>query len=253
MKLKRWFSQPIHLLVSRFDHCEPVAGRAGRLAFCAPFFAALMLCSCVVPAQQGVKTPESNSGASSESRPQMGGKLLKPVIPDDTPAPNQTEGSAPASLPQPPVTPQSNAAPAPATVHEAAPSAIPQPLAPPPAPPQTQPTVEPSQTPAPTAIPTPQSGRQGEIDKVRNAALNQAKFIPNIKKIKMCYAVKDDEWWIILYEQGDGFYELKQYTWNRDEERLESYLVLTRIPTDQLTQNLSAAEPGRACEAFNPA
>jgi hypothetical protein len=76
---------------------------------------------------------------------------------------------------------------------------------------------------------------------------------PAVKKIKLCYAVKDDEWWVIMYEEEGAHYELKQFVWDRDRERLDPFLVLRRISANRLQAHLAAAEPDRACEVIDPA
>jgi len=79
-----------------------------------------------------------------------------------------------------------------------------------------------------------------------------AKASPEVKKIKICYAVKQHEWWVILYERGQGFFELKQYIWNKESEKLDPFLVVKRIPEARLQQHLTEEEPGKACEILEP-
>lgn len=88
--------------------------------------------------------------------------------------------------------------------------------------------------------------------KVRDAAAEMAKADPAVKKIKVCYAVRNDEWWVILYEQGEGIFELKQYIWNKESEKLEPFLVYKTIPITRLQQHLTEEEPGKACEIMEP-
>lgn len=73
-----------------------------------------------------------------------------------------------------------------------------------------------------------------------------------IRKLKICYSVKDNEWWIILYEDAGGFYELKQFVWDRDQDKLEAFLVQKKVPKSRLEEHLRQQEPDRACEALDP-
>ena len=83
------------------------------------------------------------------------------------------------------------------------------------------------------------------------AAMELRNAHPTAQKMKLCYAVKDDEWWAIFYEDAGTHYELKQYVWDRQREHLDPFLVLRRIPKDRLQQALSGDEPDRACEVIN--
>jgi hypothetical protein len=93
--------------------------------------------------------------------------------------------------------------------------------------------------------------RKWEDQKVKAAATELARRAPGIKKLKVCYAVKEDEWWVTLYEElGPGF-DLKQYTWNREQDRLEPFLVSKTIPADRLQSQLAEHEPDMACEVMD--
>lgn len=87
-----------------------------------------------------------------------------------------------------------------------------------------------------------------EDQKVKSAAVELAKTLPSVKKMKICYEVKHDEWWAILYEDSGSMIELKQFVWNRQQEKFEPHLVMQRIPATQLQQHLVESGPGRACE-----
>ena len=92
-----------------------------------------------------------------------------------------------------------------------------------------------------------------EDQKVKRAATDILRKYPSVKKVKICYAVKDDEWWVILYDDVGTHYELRQFIWDRDQGRLRPFLVLKRIAKNQLQEHLAASEPDRACEVLNPA
>lgn len=79
-------------------------------------------------------------------------------------------------------------------------------------------------------------------------ATNMAKAFPGVKKIKICYEVESDEWWVILYQDIGTAIDLKQFVWNRENQVLEPFLVLKQIPRTQLQEHLSKKEKGRACE-----
>lgn len=92
--------------------------------------------------------------------------------------------------------------------------------------------------------------REWEDHKVREAALKMAEGFPQVSRLKVCYAVKDDEWWVTFYDNAGAFTELKQYTWNRELEKLEAFLVLKRILSSRVQQHLTEEEVGKACEAL---
>lgn len=90
-----------------------------------------------------------------------------------------------------------------------------------------------------------------EDQKVRHAAMGLRDAHVAAQKMKLCYAVKDDEWWVTFYEDAGSHYELKQYVWERDLERLEPFLVLKRVGKERLEQHLRMGEPDRACEVID--
>jgi hypothetical protein len=69
-------------------------------------------------------------------------------------------------------------------------------------------------------------------------------------KMKICYAVTKDEWWVILYEDAGTVFDVKQYSWNREQNKLEPFLVFKTVPKDQIQENLNSSEPDRACEVL---
>lgn len=97
------------------------------------------------------------------------------------------------------------------------------------------------------------TGKDWEDQKVRAAAHELAKSYSGVKKIKVCYSVKDDEWWVTLYDFTGSYIDLKQFTWNRDLDKLESFLVLNRIPLSRLQNHLNEEQSGRACEVLETA
>jgi hypothetical protein len=90
-----------------------------------------------------------------------------------------------------------------------------------------------------------------EDQKVKRAAMELRDAHRSAQKMKLCYAVKDDEWWVTFYEDAASHYDLKQYVWDRDRECLDPFLVMKSIPKDRLHQDLHDGEPDRACEVIN--
>lgn len=90
-----------------------------------------------------------------------------------------------------------------------------------------------------------------EDQAVKDAAIEIARSFPQTKKIKICYSINDDEWWVTLYDFTDSFIDLKQFTWNRETKKLEPFLVLKKIPPNRLQEHLSEEESGKACEVVD--
>lgn len=106
-----------------------------------------------------------------------------------------------------------------------------------------------SSSPSPAA--TSEVRNQWESQKVKAAAIKLAKTIPTVIKIKVCYAVENDEWWVILYDDHGPLIDLKQYTWNREKLELQPFLVLKQISKNQLERHLTRKTSGRACEILD--
>ncbi len=87
-----------------------------------------------------------------------------------------------------------------------------------------------------------------EDEKVKSLALDLAKGSSAGSKMKICYAIKRDEWWVILYENIGSAFEVKQYSWNREQNKLEPFLVYKTLPHDKIQEQLNSPEPDRACE-----
>jgi hypothetical protein len=93
--------------------------------------------------------------------------------------------------------------------------------------------------------------KEWEDQRIRFAAQQLARQSAGVKKGKVCYSVKDDEWWVVLYQDGADAYEVKQFVWNREQERLEPFLVMNRIAKSRLEDHLNGSEQGRTCEALD--
>ncbi len=96
------------------------------------------------------------------------------------------------------------------------------------------------------------SGRKWEDQRVRVAAMEIAGETRGVQKIRICYDLNEDEWWIILYCDHGRRIQLRQYVWNRDSEILEKFLVAKSIPKHRLAADLKVAEEGKACEVIDP-
>ncbi len=90
-----------------------------------------------------------------------------------------------------------------------------------------------------------------EDQKVKNAAFEMARSIPSVTKIQVCYALEDDEWWVILYDDLGSAIDVKQFVWNREQELLEPFLVINRIPRGSLDLHLTRRTPDRACQILD--
>jgi hypothetical protein len=202
---------------------------------------ALFGSGCIVPSQEAIRKadgPLQNPSTSQSEMRTESGSLIKPIIPQEV-APTSPDAKTPEDgsvKPEP-----AGQMPAMNTDNSFAEK---------PGPKEQQPKLdEPIQ---PTGGQSGPAKQEWEDQKVRDAAVVMAKASPGVEKIKICYAVKQHEWWVILYERGQGFFELKQYIWNKESEKLEPFLVVKRIPAARLQQHLTEEEPGRACEILEP-
>lgn len=84
-------------------------------------------------------------------------------------------------------------------------------------------------------------------DRVKLEALEKAKELGTIVRIKVCHVAEDDEWWAFLYKDEGSIIDLKQFVWNRKTEKLEPFLVIRQIKKDQLDSELRKKEAGRKC------
>ncbi|MGC8908873.1 MAG: hypothetical protein ACP5M0_15740 [Desulfomonilaceae bacterium] len=86
-----------------------------------------------------------------------------------------------------------------------------------------------------------------ERERVRLAALDEAKELGSVIRLKICYVKEDDEWWAILYRDEGPIIDLKQFVWNRKTEKLEPFLVIRQIKKEELDSELRKKEPGKTC------
>jgi hypothetical protein len=98
-----------------------------------------------------------------------------------------------------------------------------------------------------TSAPLEKRKPADEDQQVKAAARELAKNMGGIRKIKVCYVDKDDEWWATLYEDIGTVIDVKQFFWNRESEKFEPFLILKRISKSKLDGDLKHNEPGRKC------
>ncbi len=98
---------------------------------------------------------------------------------------------------------------------------------------------------------SPEARKRWEDEKVKRAAVSMAKSFPRARKVKVCYAVDDDEWWVTIYDDLGSSIDLKQYVWDREKEALEPFLVLKRIPRSRMEKHAGEKRPGQACEVID--
>ncbi|MFH1117297.1 MAG: hypothetical protein V1792_25545 [Pseudomonadota bacterium] len=190
-----------------------------------------------------VVTTQSRTG--NQGQGQTGGNLIKPYIPPDA-NPPASESPVPPGEPAP-MAPEGTSSKSvrPETAPEAE---VPEG-------PQSSAAGGGLKKPELQVKPAPAQSDKAlwEDQKVKRAAMQMLNKYPGAKKVKICYAVKDDEWWVILYDDLDTHFELRQFTWDRDQGRLQPFLVLKRISKNQLRDHLASSEPDRACEVLDPA
>jgi hypothetical protein len=91
-----------------------------------------------------------------------------------------------------------------------------------------------------------------EDQKIKDAALEMAKSIPNVRGIKLCLKVKTGEWWVTYYEDIGSLLDLRQFVWSPDQDRFQPHLVQVRIAKSALERHLTESEPDQACESLQP-
>lgn len=85
-------------------------------------------------------------------------------------------------------------------------------------------------------------------ERLLGAAVEAAKELIAVEKMKLCYKSKEDEWWVSIYVDIGNRIDVRQFIWNRELEKLEPFLVLKRISKSKLPSELDKAESGSICE-----
>ncbi len=88
--------------------------------------------------------------------------------------------------------------------------------------------------------------------KVRAAALKVAKDLESAVKMKICRFVKEDEWWVMIYDDVGPVIDIKQFVWDSEMEQLEPYLVVKKIAKTRLDAHLKTREAGKECTIVSP-
>ena len=220
------------------------AGNLRKIGFAQALVISLVVCGvsilagCLVPSQEALKKPswsgqQPQTSESGKRPPEQA--LVKPFIPPESEAGSESHSQGPQ------LTKQDQS-------QSTEPHAQTKSEEPTPAPGQ---STAAASGPAPTEPEPKSTTKTWEDEKVKALALELAKGSPAGTKAKVCYAVKKDEWWVILYvDAGTGF-DLKQYTWNREQNKLEEFLVLKTVPKDKIEERLRSSEPDRACEVLD--
>lgn len=106
----------------------------------------------------------------------------------------------------------------------------------------------------PTSRNPPAVGGKGEqnssdIDwRLRQAAQELALELGEIKAMKLCYVEKANEWWVILYRDIGPVIDVRNFIWNWEEQMFRPYLVVKRIPKNELHARVRKPEWGKKCE-----
>ncbi|MBI5252689.1 MAG: hypothetical protein HY912_24605 [Desulfomonile tiedjei] len=200
-------------------------------------FSTALLIGCIIPSQEALRNPGISDQSQVQGKPDKSGTnngLIKPYIPSER-------------APVAPVNVVSDQQPVAAV--------LPERSAPASEVPERNEAAEAPVSTLPAAAGNDSTGakdRKWEDQKVKAAATEFARGLRGIKKLKVCYAVKEDEWWVTLYEESGPAFELKQYTWNREQEKLEPFLVTKRVAADRLQSDLAEHGADMACEVLDP-
>jgi hypothetical protein len=182
-------------------------------------FSICCVSGCILPSQQAMKAPE-NLGNQAKTPPGRTepSALIKPTISPENGDQPQTAGpdNSPAEVPGAAV-----------------------------------------ETPEPRPKPPadrPANAKELDDTQVRAAAIELAKHHPAVKKMRLCYSIKDAEWWVTLYEPAGGAYELRRFTWNAEKEKLEPFLVTGRVPIAEFDKHVAEDDVGKLCKivSVNP-
>lgn len=100
--------------------------------------------------------------------------------------------------------------------------------------------------------PTEKLRPEDEAARVRTAALDLARTVGQIARMKVCYSKKDKEWWAILYEDLGSSVDVKQFIWSAEGEKFEPFLVMKRIPKAKLDAEAKKDEIDKTCTLVDP-
>lgn len=89
-----------------------------------------------------------------------------------------------------------------------------------------------------------------ELDRVRDIAIELSEQHAPVEQMRVCYAKKEREWWITLFQDKGQTLELVQFIWNSANDKLDPYCVEKFIARDALDDYLFESKPERECSAF---
>lgn len=88
--------------------------------------------------------------------------------------------------------------------------------------------------------------------KLRAAAKELAIEHSPVKAMKLCYAEKDNEWWVILYCDIGHVIDVRNFFWDWELQTFKRFLVVKRIPKNELRRIVNRHERGRRCTILKP-
>jgi hypothetical protein len=88
----------------------------------------------------------------------------------------------------------------------------------------------------------------GDKAEVRRAAVEKARTLKSVKKMKICHIRDLNLWRVTLYVDEGAKIDLKQYIWDADQGNLQPLLVVKRIPAVKLDEHINKMQAGRVCE-----
>jgi len=94
------------------------------------------------------------------------------------------------------------------------------------------------------------SGAKSEEERVRSIAEVLAKRTPKVAYMKLCCDRKRNEWWITLYQDAGFRLELKQFIWNKTQDKAEAFAVLRYVSRGHLKEHLAESTPEKPCKAY---
>lgn len=87
-----------------------------------------------------------------------------------------------------------------------------------------------------------------EEEKAKHLAVELARANADVRKVKVCHDKKNDEWWLVLYEDAGEHFRLRQYTWSIAQDQPEEFLIIKRISRNKLESHLTSSEQDRVCQ-----
>jgi hypothetical protein len=83
---------------------------------------------------------------------------------------------------------------------------------------------------------------------ILSAAVDQAKALGTVEKMKVCYRTDQGEWWISIYHHLGAAVDVKRFVWDRHSKTLKPFLVVKRVTKSKLDSELEKQDPGDSCE-----